>query len=200
MNTVNNMYIIPSLVIIGHDMNKGGIIFKGMTMNKKKRLINRNHILLFSFLFGFWLILSPRINVESVIIGLGASLLVVYFSKSYITDEGELSFFNIRNIINVLTYLFRLLIEIVKSNIHVAKIVLSLDMPIKPQFVRVPVKPKKDFYKVLYGNSITLTPGTLTVDIIGDEYIVHALTDDAAEDLKNSIIEKHILSIEGGKQ
>ena len=169
-------------------------------MNKKKRSINRNQLLLFSFLFGFWLVLSPRINIESIAIGLLASLMVTYFSKSYITDEGELSFFNVRNIKNVLTYIFRLLIEIVKSNIHVAKIVLSPTMPISPQFVRVPVRPKKDFYKVLYGNSITLTPGTLTVDIIGGEYIVHALTDDAAEDLKNSIIERHILSIEGGKQ
>ncbi len=169
-------------------------------MNKKKRFINRNYILLFGFLLGFWLILSPRISVESISIGVLASLMVTYFSKSYITDEGELSFFSVKNIKNVFTYISRLLIEIVKSNIHVAKIVLSPSMPISPQFVRVPVKPKKDFYKVLYGNSITLTPGTLTVDIIGDEYIVHALTDDAAADLNNSIIEKHILSIEGGKQ
>ncbi|MDP3386032.1 MAG: Na+/H+ antiporter subunit E [Eubacteriales bacterium] len=169
-------------------------------MNKRKKSLNRNHILLFGFLFGFWLVLSPRISVESISIGLLASFMVTYFSKSYITDEGELSFFSVGNVKNVITYILRLLLEIVKSNIDVAKIVLSPTMPISPQFVRVPVKPQKDFYKVLYGNSITLTPGTLTVDIVDGEYIVHALTDGAAEDLKNSIIEKHILSIEGGRQ
>jgi multicomponent Na+:H+ antiporter subunit E len=125
--------------------------------------------------------------------------MVIIFSKSYISDEGELSFFSVRNYKNVLVYIFRLLTEIVKANINVAKIVLSPTMPISPQFVRIPVKPEKDFYKVLYGNSITLTPGTLTVDIVGEEYIVHALTEDAAEDLKNSAIEKDILKIEGGK-
>ncbi|MFP4457736.1 MAG: Na+/H+ antiporter subunit E, partial [Clostridia bacterium] len=57
----------------------------------------------------------------------------------------------------------------------------------------------KDIFKVLYGNSITLTPGTLTVDILEDHYIVHALTKEAAEGLKDSIVENKILKIEGNR-
>jgi multicomponent Na+:H+ antiporter subunit E len=59
---------------------------------------------------------------------------------------------------------------------------------------------ESDLLKVLYGNSITLTPGTLTVDITHDNYIVHALTKEAAQGLNDSIVEGKILKLEGIKK
>jgi multicomponent Na+:H+ antiporter subunit E len=160
--------------------------------------IKKNHIILFVALFLFWVVLSPKIDIASVVLGLIVAVLITLFNSEMIINREErpISFF--RNIFNFTSYLLTLIIEIVKSNIEVAKIVLSPSLPINPHFVRVPVKARKEIFKVMYGNSITLTPGTLTVEITDDEYIVHALTDSAAKGLNNSKMEKKILKIEGG--
>jgi len=89
-----------------------------------------------------------------------------------------------------------LLVEIVKANIAVAKIVLKKDMPIEPMFIKVPASPKKNFHKMLYGNLITLTPGTLTVDEVDGEFIIHAIDKSAAEGLEGNALEKHVLDLE----
>jgi multicomponent Na+:H+ antiporter subunit E len=167
-------------------------------MNTKKHSSHRNHYILFAALLAFWLILSPKITIESVIVGVIGALAVTWYNRHLTMSEDELSLDSFTTIGCVLTYLRHLLVAIVKSNIEVAKIVLSPKMPISPVFVKVPVHAKKDFFKVLYGNSITLTPGTLTVDIDETSYLVHALTVSSADDLQGSVIEQCVLSIEGG--
>ena len=93
-------------------------------------------------------------------------------------------------------YIYHLIIEIIKANIDVAKIVLSKEMNIQPQFFKVPLQLKKDLNKVIYANAITLTPGTLSVDM-GDDYIlIHALTQAAAQGVEGSILEKGVLELE----
>ena len=71
-----------------------------------------------------------------------------------------------------------------RDDISVAKVVLSPKMPIKPHFIKIPLKPKKDFNKMLYANVINLTPGTLTIDITEDSYIIHALNEEFAEKIE----------------
>jgi len=65
--------------------------------------------------------------------------------------------------------------EIVKANVQVFKAVLSPDMEVSPTMVKVPSTPKTDIGKTMFGNSITLTPGTVTVEMSEDEILVHAL-------------------------
>lgn len=78
--------------------------------------------------------------------------------------------------------------EIVDSNIEVAKIILSKEMPIKRNLVTVPAGPKSPLGKVMLANSITLTPGTISVKMEGDEILVHALSfEGAAEDLSGDM-------------
>ena len=70
-------------------------------------------------------------------------------------------------------YLGVLLIEIVKANIDVAYRVLHPKMPIKPGIVTIRTNLKQDIAKLILANSITLTPGTFTLDIIGDKLLIH---------------------------
>ena len=78
--------------------------------------------------------------------------------------------------------------EIVDSNIEVAKIILSKEMPLKRNVVTVPAGPKSELGKVMLANSITLTPGTVSVKMEDDEILVHALSfEGAAEDLSGEM-------------
>lgn len=87
--------------------------------------------------------------------------------------------------------------EIVKSNMHVARVVLSPRMPLNRRLLRVKGSMKSDVAKVVYGNSITLTPGTLTLDIRDGEFLVHALTDEAADGLISGEMDRKVTALEG---
>jgi len=78
--------------------------------------------------------------------------------------------------------------EIVESNIEVAKIILSKEMPLNRNLITVQAGPKSQLGKVMLANSITLTPGTVSIKMEGDEILVHALSfEGAAEDLSGEM-------------
>jgi multicomponent Na+:H+ antiporter subunit E len=83
----------------------------------------------------------------------------------------------------VLVYIPWLAMEMMLAAVDVARVVLRPRMPLSPRLVRFRSRQPNEVARVILGNSITLTPGTLTVDIDGDEYLVHALTEGAARDL-----------------
>ena len=74
-----------------------------------------------------------------------------------------------------LAYFGWLFLEIIKANIAVVRAVLSPDMAVSPTLTRIPTPQKSDIAKVMFANSITLTPGTVSVDIQDDHILVHAL-------------------------
>ena len=160
----------------------------------------------FILLFLFWIILSQGFTLEIALIGAGATGLILLYSRSLLFSPKETTLFSPVpkettlfspvKILLFMKFIFIMLIEILKSNWQVAKIVLSPSLPISPSFVKVQKTFKKDFDKVIFGNSVTLTPGTLTVDIDEEGFLVHALTKEAAEGLKDNIIEKSIRELE----
>lgn len=150
----------------------------------------------FILLFLFWIILSQRFTLEIAVIGAGAAGLILLYSRSLLFATKETTLYSPVKILLFMKFIFIMLIEILKSNWQVAKIVLSPSLPISPSFVKVQITFKKDFDKVIFGNSVTLTPGTLTVDIDEEGFLVHALTKEAAEGLKDNIIEKSIRELE----
>ncbi len=94
-------------------------------------------------------------------------------------------------------YALWLLPEIVKSNIEVARCILSPRLPIRPRVVRVRVGQQTDLGRVIHANSITLVPGTVTIDIEDDEFTVHALTDAASAGLRTGEMDRRVSWIEG---
>lgn len=165
-------------------------------MEKTSKISRKNILIMFFLLLFFWSIIDGKITVESVLLGSSASLLILYLNKDILFTSRDGGPVTLRFLWHYITLIGVLIVEIVKSNIAVAKIVLDPKLPIEPSFVRVPVKFRKDFNKVLYGNVVTLTPGTLTVDIVGDEYVIHALTREAADGLTGSELEEHVLRLE----
>ncbi len=165
-------------------------------MKLLRRLYQKKSLFLLLLLFLFWLILSPRISLQAMIIGLIISIILVLYNQDLLFEEKETSFYSSRGFIGLFKFIGILIVEIIKANLDVAKIVLSPSMPVSPCFVRVPLRHKKDLNKVLYANSITLTPGTLSVDIKKGEILVHALTKGAAEAMEKNPLEKYTLKLE----
>ena len=78
--------------------------------------------------------------------------------------------------------------EIIKSNLAVAKIILSPGMPLRRNMVTVTAHPRSEVGKVILANSVTLTPGTISVRLDGDRLMIHALNlEGAAEDISGDM-------------
>jgi len=86
--------------------------------------------------------------------------------------------------------------EIVKANLGVARIVLTPRMPISPRVIRVPAGQQSEAARVLFANSITLTPGTISMEVGRDHVVVHALTREIADSLLSGEMDAKLRSME----
>ena len=77
-----------------------------------------------------------------------------------------------------LVYFRWLFVEIVKANVQVVKAVLSPDLEVSPTLVKIPLNTNIDIAETMFANSITLTPGTVSVDMQPDHILVHALLEE----------------------
>lgn len=128
----------------------------------------------------FWFLISASLDWQHIFTGILLSISLTLFWDQLTIDEHGKTIVNWRQLKISLRYLIFLFIEIVKANFVVAAIVLSPKMPISPGLIVLKVTLKKDLSRVLYANSITITPGTITVDLEGDRLLVHGMTKDHA--------------------
>jgi multicomponent Na+:H+ antiporter subunit E len=149
---------------------------------------------LFTFLLLFlnWVIWSGMLDLFHLTLGVIACGIVTYLTADLLFKRSDLSFDFFREAFRFLRYIPWLLYQIVLSNLHVASLVLHPRMPIEPRIVRFKSKLKKEIARVTFANSITLTPGTITADIDGDTYVVHALSRKTAEDLVSGDMEQRV--------
>ena len=89
-----------------------------------------------------------------------------------------------------------LLQEVVKSSLEVARVVLSPSLPIQPELVELTTSEEADSAKVILGNSITLSPGTVTIDVHENRLLVHCLTADSAAGLRSLEAERRVARLE----
>ncbi|MBP8958883.1 MAG: Na+/H+ antiporter subunit E [Bacteroidales bacterium] len=132
----------------------------------------KRNIAFFILCLIFWLLLTFKITVPNIIVGTAASLLcTIIFARYYFTGVGK--FLQPHRWFWFLVYLVTFIWSCIKANFDVAYRVLHPKLPIRPGIVKVKTNLKSDFAKTLLANSITMTPGTLTVDIIGDYFYIH---------------------------
>ena len=157
-------------------------------------------VLLFVLLLIFWTILSFRVTITILIIGVFVSSVVVFYNYDLIFNKKEATSLTLRVIRRFLTLFFVLVYNIVKSNIQVAKIVLSRKMPIDPGFVKIKNPLKKELNQAFFANAITLTPGTLTVEMDDEHIVVHGLQKEHVHQLEDSKMEKAFVALEEDKK
>ncbi|MDY9927673.1 Na+/H+ antiporter subunit E [Methanosarcina sp.] len=128
-----------------------------------------------------WCMVSGEVTIGNLFLGLVFGMVVVQpFSKLYRMDEVVVPTGNwVAKIPKKIKYFYVLIKEIIKANIVVAKIVLSPKIDIKPGIIAVPIRAKTNIGITGIANTITLTPGTLTVDISDDKTILYVHSIDA---------------------
>ncbi len=125
-------------------------------------------------LFAFWLALSGHYTPLLLSFGVGSCVLVVYLAKRMELIDAEGVPFHVVGRFFLL-YLPWLMKEVLVANVEVAKVILSPTLNISPRMVVFHGAQKTDLGRAIYANSITLTPGTITTGVEGNEYQIHAL-------------------------
>ena len=126
--------------------------------------------------------------------------MVVFYNYDLIFNRQEATTLTFRVIGRFITLFFVLIYNIAKSNIQVAKIVLSKKMPIDPGFVTIKNPLEKELNQAFLANAITLTPGTLTVEMDKDHIVVHSLIKKQVHKLDDSNLEKAFIALEEDKK
>lgn len=145
-------------------------------------------------LFVVWLLLSGYFQPLLLALGLMSSILVAFIAARMRLMEAP---WPPALWLRLLTYMPWLVWEIAKSNVQVARVVIDPKLPISPRVVRLPSPARTDYGRVLYANSITLTPGTVTIDVDGDCFEVHALTEEGAAGLEAGVMARRVAQVEG---
>ncbi len=146
--------------------------------------------------FGLWIVLNGRLTWETAIMGVVIAIPVYIFFCRYMhfSPKKEIRF--LQRVGFAIRYIFVLLCEIVKANFAVIHLILSSKYEVEPALVEFHTELKSDIGKVTLANSITLTPGTISVEVEGDRFLVHGLDKDLLEDIDNTVFEQMLLENE----
>lgn len=128
----------------------------------------------------YWLALSGYYN-DPLILSFGVIsifLVLGLCARMKIMDEETVPYLHIPKTFSYFVWLGK---EIVKANVKVFKAVLSPDMEVSPTLVRIPSTPETEIGKTMFGNSITLTPGTVSMEMSENEILVHALLEEMSD-------------------
>jgi multicomponent Na+:H+ antiporter subunit E len=135
----------------------------------------RDLTMLFATLLGFWMLLNGSLALDVLVVGLIAAFVITFLFGNSLAVISEFRT-TPRALIAAVGYVFFFVRELVKSNLNLARIVLSPALPLNPGIVKVRTRLKSRMGRLLLANSITLTPGTLTVDIDGEWLYIHWVT------------------------
>ncbi len=150
---------------------------------------------LFVTLFALWLLLSGYFVPLLLSLGVISSLFVVAIAArmDVVDHEGHPIHLRLR----VVSYWFWLLKEIVLSNFDVARRILNPGLPISPTMEKIRCSQKSDLGRVIFANSITLTPGTVSVRVTDDHILVHSISREGMAALAEGTMDRRVSAVEG---
>ena len=122
--------------------------------------------------WGLWMLFAGSLDSQEALVGLAVAGAVAMMTRRAVFGGG-LGLFHPERLGWLIAYIPYLFIAIVKANLQVARIVIDPALPIRPGIVRVKTRLTSPVGRMVLANSITLTPGTLSVDIDGDTLFVH---------------------------
>ena len=153
--------------------------------------------MIFFVVFTLWIIFNGKFTLEICVIGLILSAALYWFCKKYLTfDNSGKSIFTVKKLPYLIGYLGTLIWEIIKANVAVIKLTLSKEMDFEPAIIYFKTDLTCQETKVMLANSITLTPGTITISLEGDTYCVHCLDKSMGDGIEESIFVQKLRKIE----
>lgn len=147
-------------------------------------------------LFSFWIMLSGHFDFLHLFLGVICSLLTSYWSHDLIIGKANLSTY-LKRLLRFVKYLPWLLWQILLANINLVSLILHPKMPIEPRIVKFKSNLKSNLGILILANSITLTPGTVTIEGNRKEFIVHAINKRAARSLLAGEMQAKVKEVEG---
>jgi multicomponent Na+:H+ antiporter subunit E len=147
--------------------------------------------------FATWLLLSGHFSSPLLLsFGVLSSLVVAFIAWRTERVDPETPTLRLNLHPHILLYWPWLLWQIIKSNLDVAKIILDPKLPISPTMIRIKAPQRTDLARVIYANSVTLTPGTVTTYLKGHVMEVHALTREAADAVLEGEMSRRVSQLE----
>lgn len=140
----------------------------------------------------FWFVLVGWPTLWTAAFGLAAAVAIAVWAATRLWSEDEPPVLLAVQWVRFAGYCVQLVRDIVAAAIVVAEKVLDPRMPIEPVLIVHRAKFDREVSRVALANSITLTPGTLTVDVQGDEFYIHCLAEDFASDIRDGTVERRI--------
>jgi multicomponent Na+:H+ antiporter subunit E len=126
----------------------------------------------FLVMFIIWMAFTTSLDPAELITGAIVSLIMAAFTNRIFSCCG-MRMLRPHKLIYFVQYFFVFMIALIKSNLDIARRVISPDLPINPGIVKFETKLTNGFARLVLANSITLTPGTLTMDVINNKFYVH---------------------------
>ncbi len=150
---------------------------------------------LWGILFAVWLLLSGHFEPLFIAFGLITCTVAVGVSaRMGIVDRESVP---VHLIGRTIAYVPWLAWEILKSNVRVARIILSPGMHVDPSIVHFRASQRTDLGRFIYANSITLTPGTVTTGVTGDDMEVHAIVQSEIDGSEENDMNRRVAALEG---
>ena len=160
-------------------------------------------IAIFLLLIGIWVIFSGQFDAFHLTLGLISAAFITLISSSFLFfDRARGARQRLGEAIRIPQYMVWILYKIFQANIHILRLALTPgDLKgVEPSLVRIKTNLKTDFGKYILANSITLTPGTITVLIEGDELLVHSISQETTAGVRDGTMESKIAKVfERGK-
>jgi multicomponent Na+:H+ antiporter subunit E len=156
------------------------------------------NIVIFFLLLANWIVFSGKFDVFHLGLGIISSLFITWISHDFLFHDRKKSWEErMREAGAFLQYIPWLTVEIIKANLHVFKLAMSRTgyEEVAPRIVTIKTYLKTDFAKFVFANSITLTPGTITMLIRGDVFHVHTMSQFLEDDLLEGAIERKVAEV-----
>lgn len=159
----------------------------------------RRKVLLSSLLFVFWIILTAAFTAHELVLGAICSALVAVISFSILANVLDPRI-TPAVILRFPFFALALLLQIIKANIDVALIIVNPRLPIDPRIIEYWTYLPDDLPRTIFADSITLTPGTVTVELDEDKLYVHCLAVHHEEGLRKGKLERMVAWLFGVKK
>lgn len=144
--------------------------------------------------FAFWLAISASLAPADLLVGGALSLLLGWWSVHFLW-AGDAPRISPRQLLALLRYLLLFSKQVFLSAVHVARVVFDPRLPIRPKLMVFRTGLKQQISRIAFAQSVSLTPGTLTVDMDGGSFLVHCLDEQSAAWITSGELERQIARV-----